>query len=135
MRNTHKHAGKRIQVKERRKKKMPYKIRCEEKLTIHEKREILAVCGDFKKRAAEIRRGTRRQEVLDRYLFLNKAILEALDEVCRGESEEIKLLFLEALAERRGHNWSPLCTLMSPTAFYERKYRIMRRIAEKLNII
>lgn len=114
---------------------MPYKVRSGPKMTVHEKREIIAICGDFKKRAIEIGRGTRRKEVLDRYLVLNTAILEALDEVCEGESEKVKLLFLEALAEVRGHNKSPLCMLMSPTAFYERKYRLMRRIGEKLNIL
>lgn len=114
---------------------MPYKIRSQEKLTLHEKREILAICGDFKKRALEIERGGRRQEVLDRYILLNSIVTEALDEVCQGESDKIKLLFLEALAERRGHNWSPLCTLMSPAAFYERKYRIMQSIAKRLHMI
>lgn len=114
---------------------MPYKVTDKHKLTLHEKREIIAICGDFKKRALEIERGSRRQAVLDRYLALNEAITEALDEVCAGESERVKLLFLEALAEKRGHNWSPLCMQTSPTAFYERKSRIMCRIAEKLNII
>lgn len=114
---------------------MPYKKRTGEKLTIHEKREILAVCGDFKKRAIELERRTRRPEVLARYLRLNTAILEALDEVCNGESEKIKLLFLDALAEKRGHNWSPLCMLMSPTTFYERKHRLMQAIGKKLDII
>ncbi len=114
---------------------MPYKYSDKHRLTIHEKREIMAICGNFKKRALEIERGSRRPEVLMRYLSLNEAITEALDEVCAGESEKVKLLFLDALAERRGHNWSPLCMLMSPTAFYERKSRIMCRIAEKLNII
>ena len=104
-------------------------------MTIHEKREILAICGDFKKRALEIERGARRQAVLDRYLLLNTAITEALDEVCQGESEKVKLLFLDALAEKRGHNWSPLCMLMSPAAFYERKYRLMQAIGQKLAII
>ena len=111
------------------------KKRSGEKLTLHEKREIIAICGDFKKRAIEIGRGKRRKEVLDRYLTLNTAILEALDEICEGESEKVKLLFLDALAEIRGHNKSPLCMLMSPAAFYERKYRLMMRIAEKLNMI
>jgi len=114
---------------------MPYKYSDKHRLTIHEKREIMAICGDFKKRALEIERGGRRPEVLERYVLLNAAITEALDELCAGESEKVKLLFLDALAERRGHNWSPLCMLMSPTAFYERKSRIMCRIAEKLNIV
>lgn len=114
---------------------MPYKVQDRHALTVHEKREIMAICGDFKKRALEIERGARRPAVLARYVELNSAITEALDEVCEGESERVKLLFLSALAERRGHNWSPLCMLMSPTAFYERKSRIMCRIAEKLNII
>ena len=114
---------------------MPYKKRTGEELTLHQKREIMAICGDFKKRAIEIERAGRRAEVLKRYLFLNTAILEALDEVCVGESEKIKLLFLDALAEKRGHNWSPLCMLMSPTTFYERKYRLMQAIAKKLDII
>lgn len=114
---------------------MPYKKRPKDDLTIHEKREIIAICADFKKRAIEIERGTRRAQVLERYQSLNTAILEALDEVCAGESEKVKLLFLEALAEKRGHNWSPLCMLMSPTAFYERKYRLMYAIGRKLNVI
>lgn len=114
---------------------MPYKVRDGQKLTLHEKREIIAICADYKKRAAEIERGARRQAVLDRYLALNTAITETLDEVCAGESEEVKLLFLDALGQVRGHNWSPLCTRMSPGAFYERKYRIMQVLAEKLNII
>lgn len=114
---------------------MPYKVQDKHCLTIHEKREIMAICGDFKKRALEIERGARRPEVLERYVELNTAITEALDEVCAGESERVKLQFLAALAERRGHNWSPLCMLMSPTAFYERKSRIMCSIARKLNII
>lgn len=114
---------------------MPYKKRTGEQLTIHEKREIIAVCAGFKKRALEIDRGTRREAVLERYQALNTAILEALDEVCAGESEKVKLMFLEALAEKRGHNWSPLCMLMSPTAFYERKYRLMYAIGQKLNVI
>ncbi|MBQ7365344.1 MAG: hypothetical protein IJW46_07080 [Clostridia bacterium] len=114
---------------------MPYKVKEKHILTLHEKREIMAICGDFKKRAMELARGARRPEVLERYLRLNTAITEALDEICVGESEKVKLLFLSALAERRGHNWSPLCMMMSPTAFYERKSRIMCRIAEKLNII
>lgn len=114
---------------------MPYKISDKHRLSVHEKREIMAICGDFKKRAIEIERGARRKEVLERYLLLNTAITEALDEVCEGESEKVKLMFLTALAERRGHNLSPLCMLMSPTAFYERKSRLMCRIAEKLNMI
>jgi hypothetical protein len=114
---------------------MPYKVSDKHRMTVHEKREIMAICGDFKKRAMEIERGARRPQVLMRYLELNTAITEALDEVCEGESERVKLLFLNALAERRGHNFSPLCTLMSPTAFYERKSRLMCHIAEKLNII
>lgn len=114
---------------------MPYKITDRNKLTLQEKREIWAICNGFHRRAAEIRRGQRRPEVLAHYEKLNTAITEALDEVCRGESEEIKKLFLRALAERRGHNWSPLCTVLSPTAFYERKFRIQCRIAEKLDMI
>ena len=114
---------------------MPYKKRTGTELTLHEKREIVAICADFKKRAIELERGTRRPEVLKRYLMLNTAILDSLDEVCEGESEKVKLLFLEALAEKRGHNWSPLCMLMSPTAFYERKYRLMQAIGRRLDII
>ncbi len=114
---------------------MPYKVKDKNLLTIHQKREIMALCADFKKRAMEIARGARREAVLERYLYINTAITEALDEICRGESEKVKLLFLEALAEHRGHNGSPLCMLMSPTAFYERKMRIMCLIAEKLNMI
>lgn len=114
---------------------MPYKYSDKHKLTIHEKREVMAICGDFKKRAMEIERGARRAEVLERYLRLNTAITEALDEICEGESDKVKLMFLDALAERRGHNFSPLCMLLSPTAFYERKSRIMCRIAEKLCIV
>jgi len=114
---------------------MPYKKRPKDDLTIHEKREIIAICADFKKRAIEIERGTRRPQVLERYQSLNKAILEALDEVCAGESDKVKLLFLDALAEKRGHNWSPLCMLMSPAAFYERKYRLMYAIGQKLCVI
>ncbi len=113
---------------------MPYKSRNGFQFTLHEKREILAICGDFKKRALELERASRRPEVLARYLQLNTAILEALDEVCEGESDKIKLLFLDALAERRGHNWSPLCMLMSPAAFYERKFRLMYAIGQKLNM-
>lgn len=114
---------------------MPYKKRPKDDLTIHEKREIIAICADFKKRALEIERGTRREAVLMRYRTVNTAILEALDEVCAGESDKVKLLFLEALAEKRGHNWSPLCMLMSPTAFYERKFRLMYAIGQKLDLI
>ena len=114
---------------------MPYKVIDKNTLTLHEKREIMAICGDFKKRALELERGARRPEVLERYLALNTAITEALDEVCEGESEAVKLMFLTALAECRGHGWSPLCAYMSPTAFYERKYRIMCAIAKKLNMI
>ncbi|MBR2986680.1 MAG: hypothetical protein IKC63_01545 [Clostridia bacterium] len=114
---------------------MPYKVQARDLLTLHEKREIMAICQGFKKRAAEIERGERRPEVLDRNLRLNTAITEALDTVCAGESERVKLLFLEALAERRGHGWSPLCMLMSPNAFYERKCRIMVLIAQKLDMI
>ena len=114
---------------------MPYKYSDKHRLTVHEKREIMAICGDFKKRALEIERGGRREKVLERYAMLNAAILEALDEVCEGESEKVKLMFLDALAERRGHNFSPLCMLTSPTAFYERKSRLMCRIAEKLDIV
>ncbi len=114
---------------------MPYKARDKNALSVHEKREVLAICGDYHKREVELARGRRRPEVLARYAELNGAIKEALEEVCEGESEEIKRLFLQALAERRGHAWSPLCMLMSPGAFYERKYRLARLIAEKLNII
>ena len=114
---------------------MPYKKRPKEDLTIHEKREIIAICAEFKKRAIELERGTRREAVLERYRMLNTAILEARDEVCAGDSEKVKLLFLDALAEKRGHNWSPLCMLMSPTAFYERKYRLMYAIGQKLALI
>ncbi len=114
---------------------MPYKTRNGAKLTIHETREVRAVCGDFKKRALEIERGARREEVLERYIKLNSLINEALDEVCGGESDKMKLLFLDALADRRGYKWSPLCNYMSAGAFYERKYRLVQLIAQKLNII
>ena len=46
---------------------MPYKKRPKDDLSIHEKREIIAICADFKKRAIEIERGTRREAVLERY--------------------------------------------------------------------
>lgn len=114
---------------------MPYKKRTGETLSIHEKRLIQALCGDFKKRAADIERAVKSERVLEQYILINKAITNALDEVCSGESERIKLLFLDALGDRRGHNWSPLCTIISPTAFYERKYRIMQAIAKNINLI
>lgn len=114
---------------------MPYKKRSGEKLSIHEKRLVQALCGDFKKRAADIERAVKPERVLEKYICLNDAITSALDEVCAGESEKIKLMFLDALGDRRGHNWSPLCTIISPTAFYERKYRIMLAIARNIDIL
>ena len=41
---------------------MPYKYSDKHRLTVHEKREIMAICGDFKKRALEIERGGRREK-------------------------------------------------------------------------
>lgn len=114
---------------------MPYKFRDKEKLNIHERREIWAICAGYHKRRAELWRAKHRPEVLARYELENRAIEEALEEVCGGESDEVKELFLQALAERRGHKWSPLCLLMSHNAFYERKYRIQKLIAQKLDMI
>ena len=114
---------------------MPYKTLENEKLPIHVKRQILALCGDFKRRAAEIERGKRRAEVLESYKKLNGIIMYAVERACPYDSDDIKMKMIEALGEIRGYNWSPLCTVMSAAAFYRRKQLIIYNIASDMKMI
>ena len=114
---------------------MPYKILDNEKLPLHVKRQIFALCGDFKRRQKELERAKRRPEVLCEYRRLNELILDAVSEACPYDSDEVKMKMIEALGEIRGYKWSPLCTVMSAAAFYRRKQLIIYAIAKRMDMI
>lgn len=114
---------------------MPYKKIEGEKLPISVKRQIVALCGDYKRRESEILRDRRRREVLLQYKAINELIKASADEVCPYESEDVKRALIISLGEIRGYNSSPLCMMMSAAAYYRRKELLTRKIAERLNLL
>lgn len=114
---------------------MPYKQITDEKIPLHVKREVIALCADYHRREVEIERGARRREVIEKYKDINQRIKEGIDEACPWDSDEIKRELLRSLGEIRGYNWSPLCTVMSAAAFYRRKALALYAIARRLEMI
>ena len=94
-------------------------------------RLIVSLVGDYERRASVLRRRAAAQDVLDRYHTLNRAIDEAIAEVCEpGICRQIRL----DIGDRRGARRSPI-NCMGEGLYKKRKRDAKWSIARHLHLI
>lgn len=94
-------------------------------------RLIVAVVGDYERRASVLRRRAAAQDVLDRYHELNRAIDEAIAEVC--EPAICRQMRLD-IGEGRGARRTPLYFL-GEGLYKKRKREAKESIAKHLGLL
>ena len=94
-------------------------------------RLIVALVADYERRASILRRRAAAEDVLDRYHRLNRAIDEAIEEVC--EPAICRQMRLD-IGDCRGARRTPLYFLGE--GLYKRRKRAAKeRIAQKLGLL
>lgn len=106
-------------------------IKEKELLPIGVERAVRAMCEDYDRRAAEIRRGALSPEVLGHYMMLNAIIDRALSECCE---EGILTEMRRDIGAERGYHFSQLYFLAEGT-YKDRKRKSKRAIAKALHLI
>ncbi len=102
-----------------------------EQLPLGVNRVVVALCGDYDRRERAIRRREATPEVLSSYTALNRAIDDALAEVCE---EGIRVQMRADIGAGRGARRSPLYFLSEGT-YKKRKRAAKYRIARILNLL
>ncbi len=94
-------------------------------------RAVRAMCADYDRRAAEIRRGKLSPTVLGHYLILNGKIDEAIASCCEaGICEEMR----RDIGNGTGHRFTQLYFL-APKTYKERKRESKHAVAKVLGLI
>lgn len=94
-------------------------------------RAVRAMCEDYERRAAEIRRGALSAEVLAHYTLLNAAIDRAISECCE---DGIRLEMRRDIGNGRGYHFSQLYFLAEGT-YKDRKRKCKHAVAKALHLI
>ncbi len=102
-----------------------------ERLPLCVNRLVVALCGDYERRASVLRRQAAAAEVLSRFCALNSAIDEAVAQVCE---EGIRRQMREDIGAGRGARRSPLYYISEGT-YKNRKRAAKYHIARRLNLL
>ena len=102
-----------------------------EELPLTVERAVRAMCDDYDRRAAEIRRGKLSPAVLGHYMMLNGRIDEAIATCCEpGICEEMR----RDIASGTGHRFTQLYYL-APKTYKARKRESKYAVARALGLI
>lgn len=92
-----------------------------------------AICADYDRRAAVLRRGNAPDAVLEQYATLNAAVDAALDEI---DEPEIRRHILDNIIERRGYEKSYTTNvIICKNSYYARMRKVIWRIARDLTLV
>lgn len=94
-------------------------------------RAVRAMCEDYERRAAEIRRGALSAEVLAHYTLINAAIDRAISDCCE---ESICHEMRRDIGMGRGYHFSQLYFLAEGT-YKDRKRKSKHAVAKALHLI
>ena len=87
---------------------------------------VNALCADYLRRERAILRGELPDNVLERYVLLNRTVDVALSEVEVGLRADL----LQDIASGRGYVRSPLQCLVSKNTYYRRRRKLVHDIAK-----
>ena len=100
-------------------------------LPLSVERAVRAMCDDYDRRAAEIRRGKLSPTVIGHYILLNAVIDQAIASCCE---EDVREQMRRDIGEGKGHRFSTLF-FMAPATYKKRKKACKIAIAEALHLL
>lgn len=90
-----------------------------------------AICADYDRRAAAIRKGEGSEELLEEYRRLNAAVDAAL----AGEEVGTRADLLRCMADRQGYEKNHAHLYICRQSFYRKKRQIVHDVAKSLNLV
>lgn len=90
-----------------------------------------AICADYDRRAAAIRKGEGSEELLEEYRRLNAAVDAALAEIDEGVRADI----LRCMTIGQGYEKSHAHMYLSDKSFYRRKRKVIYVVAKELSLV
>ena len=93
---------------------------------------VVAICADYDRRAAALRKNELAQDTAAKFRHLNEAVDSALECI---EDAEWRTYLMQDIIHKRGYAWSQLSPFVAKNTYYKRKRLVAYRIAQSLNLI